>query len=141
HLIGHSLGNIIIRNSFREDHPGKLGHVVMLAPPNHPAKLAKMLADNPLYRWRTGDSGQKLGSEEFYSKLPVPDVPFGVIAGNKGQQLTFDEPNDGVVTVANTKLDGMADWIALPKMHTFIMNGDDTLNHVVSFLKRGQFKR
>ena len=42
----------------------------------------------------TGDSGQKLSEEEFYRNLPVPTVPFGVIAGDKGQRLTFNEPND-----------------------------------------------
>jgi triacylglycerol lipase len=141
HLIGHSLGNVIIRNAFRKDYPAGLGKVVMLAPPNQPAHLAKRLKKNPVYRIFTGDSGQKLSEEEFYRDLPVPTVPFGVIAGDKGQSLTFSEPNDAVVTVVSTKLDGMADWLLLHHGHTFIMNCKDTFEHCRSFIEHGRFKQ
>ena len=141
HLIGHSLGNVIIRNAFRKKFPDGLGKIVMLAPPNHPAHLAKLLKKNPFYRMFTGDSGQKLSEQEFYRDLPVPTVPFGVIAGDKGQSLTFSEPNDAVVTVESTKLDGMADWILLHHGHTFIMNCKDTFEHCQRFIESGRFKQ
>ena len=141
HLIGHSLGNIIIRNAFREEYPAGLGKIVMLAPPNQPAHLAKLLTKNLIYRWFTGDSGQKLSEEEFYRDLPAPTVPFGVIAGDKGQSLTFSEPNDAVVTVESTKLEGMADWLLLHHGHTFIMNCKDTFEYCQHFIERGRFKQ
>ena len=141
HLIGHSLGNVIIRNAFRKDYPAGLGKIVMLAPPNQPAHLAKRLKKNLIYRVFTGDSGQKLSEEKFYRDLPIPRVPFGVIAGDKGQSLTFSEPNDGVVTVESTKLEGMADWILLHHGHTFIMNCKDTFEHCVRFVESGRFKQ
>lgn len=141
HLIGHSLGNIIIRNAFRKDYPDGLGKIVMLAPPNQPAHLAQRLKKNPIYRLFTGDSGQKLSEEQFYRALPTPRVPFGVIAGDKGQSLTFSEPNDGVVTVESTKLEGMADWILLHHGHTFIMNCKDTFEHCERFIELGRFKQ
>ena len=81
----------------RKDYPKVLEKVVMPAPRNRPARLAKLLKGNPIYRWATGESGQKLSEEEFYNNLPVPSVPFGIIVGDKGQKLTFSEPNDGVV--------------------------------------------
>ena len=141
HLIGHSLGNVIIRNAFRKQYPDGLGKIVMLAPPNQPAHLAKRLKKNLIYRLFTGDSGQKLSEEKFYRDLPIPRVPFGVIAGDKGQSLTFSEPNDGVVTVGSTKLEGMADWILLHHGHTFIMNCKDTFEHCVRFVESGRFKQ
>jgi triacylglycerol lipase len=141
HLIGHSLGNVIIRNAFREEYPAGLGKIVMLAPPNRPAHLAKRLNKNPIYRWLTGDSGQKLSEEEFYRDLPVPKVPFGILAGDKGQSLTFSEPNDAVVTVESTKLEGMADWLLLHHGHTFIMNCRDTFEHCQHFIEHGSFKQ
>ena len=141
HLIGHSLGNVIIRNAFRKEYPDGLGKIVMLAPPNQPAHLAKRLKKNPVYRKFTGDSGQKLSEEEFYRDLPVPTVPFGVIAGDKGQSLTFSEPNDAVVTVESTKLEGMADWILLHHGHAFIMNCKDTFEYCQRFIERGRFKQ
>jgi len=139
HLIGHSLGNIIIRNAFKHSLKPGLGRIVMLAPPNNPAYLAGLLKENRLYRWFSGDSGQKLSSPEFYATLPVPTVEFGVIAGDRGQKLTFEEPNDGIVTVESTKLCGMKDWILLHHTHTFMMNSGDTAEQCVHFLQTGNF--
>lgn len=140
HLIGHSLGNVIIRNAFRTGYPPGLGRIVMLAPPNRPAHLAESLEGTTLYRWIAGDSGQQLASEEFYRELPVPDVDFGVIAGDRGHSLTFDEPNDGVIAVATTRLDGMADFLVLHHTHTFLMNTRDTFDRCLTFLRHGRFE-
>jgi|TARA_B110000495_G_C22875648_1_gene510676 triacylglycerol lipase len=141
HLIGHSLGNVIIRNAFRKEYPSGLGKVVMLAPPNQPAHLATHFKKNLLYRWLAGDSGQKLSEGIFYRDLPVPTVPFGILAGDKGQSLTFSEPNDGLVAVKSTELEGMNDWLLLHHSHTFIMNCKDTFEHCLSFIESGRFKR
>ena len=142
HLIGHSLGNIIVRNGFRGDGfaPG-LKRVVMLAPPNGPAALASTLRHSRLYQWWTGDSGQKLADENFYRDLPVPSVEFGVIAGDKGHRLGFGDDNDGVVRVENTKLDGMRDWVRVHHTHTFIMLARDTFALCCRFLRSGSFSK
>jgi hypothetical protein len=140
HLVGHSLGNIIIRNGFVGGYPPGLGRIVMIAPPNQPAQLAMKLRDNPLFQMFSGDAGQKLGDESFYRNLPVPDVEFGIIAGNKGQTVTFDEPNDGIVALESTKLRKMTDWVEVSNVHTFIMNSRATREQVVSFLREGRFR-
>jgi hypothetical protein len=140
-LIGHSLGNIIIRNGFHESYRAGLKRIVMIAPPNRPARLAVAFEENPLYQWITGDSGQKLADHAFYESLPVPTVEFGVIAGNRGHGIGFEGPNDGVVQVENTKLPGMADWIVLNRTHTFISYAEDTYEHCRTFVETGSFRR
>lgn len=139
HFIGHSLGNIIVRHGFRRDFREELGRIVMLAPPNGPASLASSLRHNKLYQWWTGDSGQKLGDETFYRDLPVPEVEFGVVAGDLGPAFAFGEPNDGVVRVENTKLAGMKDFITVHHTHTLIMMAADTFELAVRFLETGSF--
>lgn len=139
HLVGHSLGNILIRARFRFGYPSGLGRIVMLAPPNHPPDLARRLSSCPPFRLWAGESGRLLASEEFYADLPVPAVPFGVIAGDKGQRITFDEPNDGIITVESTRLEGMADHLTLHHAHTFIMNSRDAALATITFLREGQF--
>lgn len=139
HLIGHSLGNIILRNGFKKEYPPGLGRIVMLAPPNRPAELARAFKDNPIYRWFTGDSGQQLASDAFYGSLPVPPGEFAVIAGDRGQPLTFKEPNDGVVTVESTKLEGMKAWALVHHAHTFIMNSRQVALLCMQFLRHGNF--
>jgi hypothetical protein len=111
----------------------------MLAPPNRPADMARAFKDNPIYRWFTGDSGQQLASEAFYETLPVPPVEFGVVAGDRGQRLTFKEPNDGVVTVESTKLEGMRAWTLVHHAHTFIMNSRQVALLCMQFLRHGNF--
>lgn len=139
HLVGHSLGNIIVRHAMRKSLRPGLGRVVMLAPPNRPARLAKMLRDNGLYRVLMGDSGQKLGDDAFYATLPAPSVEFGVIAGDKGQGMTFSEPNDGLVEVDGTRLEGMKDFAVVHHTHTFLMNAPDTFALCRRFLETGRF--
>lgn len=139
HLIGHSLGNVIIRNAFKLGYPDGLGRIVMLAPPNHPSHLAKKLKTNPVYTWITGDSGQKVSAAAFYRQLPIPTVEFGVIAGDRGPRLNFSEPNDSVVRVQATKLAGMSDFIVVHHLHSFIMNSQDTADYCLLFLRTGHF--
>ena len=140
HLVGHSLGNIIVRNAFGEGMPTGLGRFVMLAPPNRVSVLAKRLKSNFVYRWRTGDCGQQLASKSFYESLPLPDCEYGIIAGDRGQRLTFGEANDCIVAVETTRLVGSADWMVLHHSHTFIMNSRDTFEHSYHFLKHGKFR-
>ncbi|TPW20474.1 MAG: hypothetical protein FD126_1643 [Elusimicrobia bacterium] len=139
HLVGHSLGNVVIRNGFKEGFAPGLGRVVMLAPPNAPARLARKLKDFLPYRWVTGDSGQRLADPEFYATLPTPSVEFGVLAGDRGQSLTFSEPNDGIVAVSETRLEGMKDFRVLHRSHTFLMNAPEAAAQCLAFLKTGRF--
>jgi hypothetical protein len=141
HFIGHSLGNVIVRHGFREGFRPGLGRIVMLAPPNRPARLAGTLRENRLFRFWTGDSGQKLGDAEFYRSLPIPPVEFGVIVGDRGHHFGFDEPNDGVVSVEGAKLEGMSDFVVLHHTHTLIMMAQDTADLCHQFLKYGRFSQ
>jgi len=138
-IVAHSLGNVIVRNCFHREMPPGLKRIVMLAPPNRPAELARALKDNPVYRWFTGESGQQLASDDFYRKLPVPTVDFGIIAGDRGESVALKEPNDGVITVESTKLDGMKAWVLVHQAHTFIMNSRQVAQLVVRFLEHGDF--
>jgi len=139
HLVAHSLGNVILRDAFQIGYPEGLSRVVMLAPPNRPAALARRLADNPLYRRATGEPGQLLADPEFYSSLPVPTVRFGVIAGTRPILPLFNEPNDGIVAVSSTRLEGMADWSTVDQTHTLLMNSDETFRLVRRFLEEDRY--
>ena len=139
HFVTHSMGGILARVWLKDHKPEQMGRVVMLAPPNRPAEMARAFKDNPIYRWFTGESGQQLASEAFYETLPVPPVEFGIIAGDRGQRLTFREPNDGVVTVESTKLEGMKAWALVHHAHTFIMNSRQVALLCMQFLRHGNF--
>lgn len=139
HLIGHSLGNIVIRNGFKTGYPPGLDRIVMLAPPNQPPRLAGKFKKNPFYRLRTGDSGQKLADPGFYADLPVPGVEFGVIAGDLGHRFLEERPNDALLGVEGTKLPGMRDFLVVHHTHTFLMNSRDAFERCDKFLRTGRF--
>ncbi len=84
------------------------------------------MKSNPVYRWLTGDCGQKLADDAFYQKLPRPTVPTTIIAGVTGLpgklSLFGEEANDGVLAVKETELGQEFKVILTPAIHPFIMN-------------------
>ncbi len=125
-IVSHSMGGIITRLALPHLLDTLPRHLIMLAPPNQPARIAGLVSGNPLYRLATGDCGKKLADESFYNSLPAPPVPTTIIAGTRGisgpRSPFGDEPNDTVLTVAETQLDIPGETILVPATHTFLMN-------------------
>lgn len=141
HFVTHSMGGLLVRELVKQCRPETLGRVVMLAPPNQGSEVADFLAGNVLFKLIYGPAGQdlKTGNEAFG---PV-DFQLGVIAGTKSidpiSSLILSGPNDGKVTVENTKVDGMAGHLTLPVNHTFLMRNETVLKQVALFLATGAF--
>lgn len=140
-VVGHSLGNLLTRLASPEL-PAGFCRFVQLAPPNHSPASARMLRDQAIFQAITQDAGHKLVDEDFFETVPVPEVPTLILAGDAGPRQPFlppfrGEPNDGILTVEETRLPGVA-HLVLPAIHTFIMNRRDTTRAILSFLAEGQ---
>lgn len=137
-IVSHSLGGIITRAALPHlaDHLPQ--HLVMLAPPNQPAALARRMRAFPPYCWFTQDCGQKLADETFYQSLPRPAVPTTIIAGTRGWPawLTFfkGRPNDLVLTVDETRLEGCPQFL-VHAVHPLIMNSKEVSQFVLDILQ------
>ena len=136
-MIGHSLGNLLTRLA-SPALPAGFSRFVQLAPPNQSPASARLLRDQTIFQAVTQDAGRKLADEEFFATVPVPDVPTLILAGDAGPRQTFlppfrGEPNDGVLSVEETRLPGIA-HLVLPAIHTFIMNRRDTTRAILAFL-------
>ncbi len=135
-VVGHSLGNLITRLASPRLPPG-FRRFAMLAPPNSSPVIARTLRHNPLFRAATRDTGQKLSDEEFYARLPVPEVPSLIIAGTRGPRAAWlpfgGDPNDSILKVEETRLAGIP-AIEVPGVHTFLMNRRDVFDAVRDFL-------
>lgn len=138
-IVGHSLGNIITRLS-TDALPCALARFIMLAPPNQPPVMADRLKQNPVFRMLTQDAGQRLADPGFYATLARPDVPTLIINGDAGPRAAWlpfaGAPNDGVVAVAETELDGV-EAETFPAIHTLIMNRADVTARIDRFLQHG----
>lgn len=137
-VIGHSLGNLLTRLASPEL-PAGFSRFVQLAPPNHSPATARMLRDQTIFQAITKDAGDKLVDEAFFEQVPVPEVPTLILAGDAGPRQPYlppfrGEPNDGILSVEETRLPGVA-HVVLPAIHTFIMNRRDTTRAILAFLE------
>jgi hypothetical protein len=124
-VIGHSLGGLALRAAVSGLEPAPV-HLIMLATPNQPPRLARRLHRLWPYRLACGDSGQLLARQEFFAHLPTPSVPYTIIAGSAGpcgpRSPFGSDPNDWIVTVEETKI-APADRPTIFQVgHTFMMN-------------------
>lgn len=134
-IVSHSLGGVITRMA-RDDLAEGLAAIAMLAPPNRPPRLAARLAGHAAFRVFTGDAGQRLRDPAFYDALPTPRAPTLVIAGTLGPRFPFEgQPSDGVVALDETHLPG-AEHLAVPAIHTLIMNDARATAAIVTHLAR-----
>ncbi len=145
HFITHSLGGILVRHYLGNHELERLGRVVMLGPPNKGSHVVDVLRDFPGYELINGPAGMQLGTEptSIPNSLGSADFEVGIIAGSRSVNLILSNflvnPDDGKVSVANTKLDGMSDHIVLPVTHTFMMRDEEVVRQTLQFLKTGKF--
>lgn len=126
-VVGHSLGNILLRLAIdRLSQAERPVHHVMLAPPNRCPRLARRIHRHWPYRVVMGEAGQRLADPTFVDSLPAPVIPYTIIAGTGGASGWVSpfagDPNDGVVAVEETRIRADDVVIEVPRGHTFIMN-------------------
>ena len=149
HFVTHSLGGLAARALLTRYRPANLGRVVMLAPPNGGSEWADALQRYRLASLMLGPASEHLvtqrsaAAEQCFG--PV-DYPLGIVAGDRPLDKVFAPrlmrgPHDGKVSVASTRVDGMADHIVLPTGHPLMPFHPKVAQQAIAFLRDGQFVR
>lgn len=145
HLVGHSLGGLIILKMFERFPEQPEGRVVLIGTPVCGSCAARSVA-----RWPIGPSLLgPLAVEQLVTSPPrrwAPGRELGVLAGtmSAGMGRLFadvPEPNDGTVAADETHLEGATDHLLLHVSHTGMVLSSDVADQVDHFLQHGRFDR
>jgi len=145
HFVTHSLGGILVRQYLSTNKIAELGRVVMMGPPNQGSAAVDELIDVPGFDWLNGPAGRQLGKgdDSVPLQLGPADFELGVIAGNRTidpvTSAVLENPDDGRVSVDDTRLDGMADFVVVEHSHAFMMRMQRPIELTIEFLRSGQF--
>lgn len=145
HLVGHSLGGLLILKLFERGAVERLppGRIVLLGSPLSGSRAALNLARLPL--------GKMLLGRGVHEELLTPRErrwrghrELGVIAGSWGVGLgklvgTRGEPNDGTIFVDETRLPGISQHLVMPVSHTGLPFSKSVARQAGAFLDSGKF--
>jgi triacylglycerol lipase len=149
HFVVHSMGGLLVRLYAKKYGAARIGRVVMLGTPNHGSHVADFLRDHDLFKWYFGSTGQDLGTVDQSLPATLGPVAFecGVIAGNcdwlhfpLGLMTKTTGPNDGIVSVESTKVEGMKDHVVLWLDHSLMVWSPEAWGQAKAFLKTGRFE-
>lgn len=147
HFVTHSMGGIILRQIMKLSPLPNLGRVVMLGPPNQGSEIIDRLGPFKLIPLINGPACLQLGtsSDGFIQSLGPVKFDLGVIAGNRSINpfLSFLIPgvDDGKVSVERTKVEGMNDFLEVPRSHSFMMGNQTIQKETIYFIKNGHFSK
>ncbi len=145
HFITHSLGGILVRTLLAEGVPWESGKIVMLAPPSRGSEIVDWSKRHPVLHRVLGPSGRALGTDGIPPSLPpLPDgIEAGIIMGNRSSIPMFRKllgtENDGIVSAANGRIDGLKGFSVINADHTFIQMHPEAIRLSLHFLKTGEW--
>jgi pimeloyl-ACP methyl ester carboxylesterase len=145
HLVGHSLGGLVILKLFEKGAADRLppGRIVFLGSPLNGSRAALNLSRLPL--------GKMLLGQGVHEELLSPRAcrwrgqrDLGLIAGSLSVGLgklvgARGAPNDGTIFVDETRLPGISQHLVMPVSHTGLLISRPVARQVGAFLRSGKF--
>jgi pimeloyl-ACP methyl ester carboxylesterase len=143
HLVGYSLGGLVVLRCLRNHGEQRVGRVVLMGTPVRACMAGRRLEQLFAGKLLLG------ASRDIWRSLPEvfrPRCELGVIAGSRpwglGRMLMhLPGTNDGVVRLEETEVPGMRDRIVLPLNHSGMLVSAHAARAVADFLERGAFER
>lgn len=145
HFVGHSLGGAVILTLLENAAALDIGRIVLAGPPYAGSFAARRFEHLPGGRKALGRSIRHWLDHSRAADYARYEI--GVIAGDTNFGLgtliapDLPRPNDGVVTVEETRVPGARDHIVLPATHTSMLMSAEVARQICAFLSAGAFSR
>lgn len=141
HLVGHSMGGVLIYDTLRRHPRLASGRVVLLGAPVRGCFAGRRLEANAIGRWMLGASAARWAECDARWERAEP---LGIVAGTLplglGRALgTLPGDNDGVVRVEETVVDGMTERVLVREPHSMLPVSGRVAGLVQRFLAGGRF--
>lgn len=145
HLVGHSMGGVIVLRALEGAAGFTPGRVVLTGAPVAGSHAARRLARLPGGRTALGRSMPEWMEAATFAARDGREI--GVIAGCKAIGIgrivapDLERPCDGVVSVAETRFPGMRDHIVLDVSHSGMLVSRLVARQICAFLRDGAFEK
>ena len=149
HLVGHSLGGVVVLRMLSLYPETAPGNVVCMGSPLCGSRAAEFLRQTEWGNLILGrsmiDGVVKEAANDWATKV-TNYRNVGCIAGTVPRGIgrlltTFAGESDGTVAVSETRLPGIKDHICLPVTHSGLVISRTAANQAANFLKNGEFFR
>ena len=142
HFVGHSLGGLVILEALQRHGEVRAGRVVLLGAPVRGNFAGRRLGQHGWGRWFLGAT-QPLWTNGRAARWTRSE-PLGVLAGTLPVGLgrlsgPLPGPNDGVVRLEETELEGMRDRVVLRVGHSAMLLSARVAAQVAAFLRDARF--
>jgi hypothetical protein len=142
HLVGHSMGGMVILHALQLEPGMPPGRVVLLGTPVRGSGVARRLYSRAPGRWLLGAGAEgglleALPDYDYGRDIGViaGDLPVGVghLLGGLGGQ------HDGTVAVRETSLECATDTLQVHSSHSTMLLSREVAGQVCNFLQQGRF--
>jgi len=158
-FVAHSMGNIVIRHYLSDlallppsEQPEiTFNRFVMIAPPNHGAGAADMVAERKnlakIVALIGGEAIDQLAPSKGWpaleKRLATPDFEFGILVGGQGDNEGYLESipgdDDMLLSVETCKLAGARDFVQVQGVHQTLPKNEQVQSYTLRFLETGAF--
>ena len=142
HLVGHSLGGLVILAMLQNEQLASPGRIVLLGTPINGSQVAQRLGGNRVTKLLLGKAAPAL-SGGF--RLHADGLECGMISGTLARGLgrlsgALKGPNDGTVSVLETTSELLADHLELKVSHTGLLFSNEVARQAAVYIERGRFE-
>jgi pimeloyl-ACP methyl ester carboxylesterase len=141
HLVGHSMGGLVILKMLSRYDDLPPGRIVLMGTPVKGSQVVKRMEILPGHKVMFGKAREDL--LKGFAQAPR-EHQTGMISGTRPVGLgrivgSPDEPSDGTVAVSETNLEGLKDRIKMPVGHSGLLLSADVVEQLEQFLIHGSF--